>query len=164
MKSKLVIVALLAFAAGGTCPSDVNNDGTVGINDFLQLLGDWGPCPNARVVAAAQREINGPQFNFQLWSDNTIRFRRDSVAIDCFNCDESFPPNGVWLIMDSPPSSASPADIVVGTGAGYPLWIHYADGSAYRTELFWFNTKGGCANGSANAACEFAWLPWEEVK
>jgi hypothetical protein len=40
MKSKLVIVALLAFAAG-----DVNNDGTVGINDFLQLLGDWGPCP-----------------------------------------------------------------------------------------------------------------------
>ncbi len=44
MKTKLTIVALLAFAAGGTCPSDVNNDGTVGINDFLQLLGDWGAC------------------------------------------------------------------------------------------------------------------------
>ena len=45
MKTKsLVIVALLAFAAGGTCPSDVNNDGTVGINDFLTLLGGWGAC------------------------------------------------------------------------------------------------------------------------
>ena len=48
---KLVIVALLAFAAGGTCPSDVNNDGTVGINDFLQLLGDWGPCPSSKVIS-----------------------------------------------------------------------------------------------------------------
>ncbi len=37
----LVIVALLAFAAGGTCPSDVNNDGTVGITDFLAVLGEW---------------------------------------------------------------------------------------------------------------------------
>ena len=46
MRTKtLVIVALLAFAAGGTCPSDVNNDGTVGINDFLDLLAAWGPCP-----------------------------------------------------------------------------------------------------------------------
>ncbi len=27
------------------CPSDVTGDGTVGINDFLQLLADWGPCP-----------------------------------------------------------------------------------------------------------------------
>ncbi len=44
MKSKLVIVALLAFAAGGTCPSDVNRDGDTGINDFLTLLGGWGAC------------------------------------------------------------------------------------------------------------------------
>jgi len=44
MKSKLVIVALIAFAAGGTCPSDVNNDGNVGINDFMTLLGGWGAC------------------------------------------------------------------------------------------------------------------------
>ncbi len=30
MNTKLIIVALLAFTVGGTCPSDVNNDGTVG--------------------------------------------------------------------------------------------------------------------------------------
>jgi len=28
-----------------TCPADVNNDGIVGINDFLDLLSAWGPCP-----------------------------------------------------------------------------------------------------------------------
>ncbi len=27
------------------CPSDVTGDGTVGIDDFLQVLADWGPCP-----------------------------------------------------------------------------------------------------------------------
>ena len=40
MKTKLIIVALLALAVG-----------TVGIQDFLQLLGDWGPCPAPTVVA-----------------------------------------------------------------------------------------------------------------
>ena len=43
--AEVTVVALLAFAAGGTCPSDVNNDGTVGINDFLAVLAAWGPCP-----------------------------------------------------------------------------------------------------------------------
>ncbi len=27
------------------CPADVDGDGTVGINDFLDLLAAWGPCP-----------------------------------------------------------------------------------------------------------------------
>ena len=27
------------------CPHDVDNDGTVGIVDFLDLLGSWGACP-----------------------------------------------------------------------------------------------------------------------
>jgi len=27
------------------CPGDIDGDGTVGIVDFLQLLGTWGPCP-----------------------------------------------------------------------------------------------------------------------
>ena len=44
MKTKTLIIVALAFAAGGTCPSDVNNDGTVGILDFLDLLGAWGDC------------------------------------------------------------------------------------------------------------------------
>ena len=28
-----------------SCPHDVDNDGTVGIVDFLDLLGSWGACP-----------------------------------------------------------------------------------------------------------------------
>jgi hypothetical protein len=27
------------------CPGDVNGDGEVGINDFLDLLASWGRCP-----------------------------------------------------------------------------------------------------------------------
>ncbi|MCH7799240.1 MAG: hypothetical protein IID28_12460, partial [Planctomycetes bacterium] len=27
------------------CTGDIDGDGTVGITDFLQLLGAWGPCP-----------------------------------------------------------------------------------------------------------------------
>ena len=27
------------------CPGDVNGDGEVGINDFLDLLAAWGDCP-----------------------------------------------------------------------------------------------------------------------
>ncbi len=26
------------------CPADIDGDGNVGINDFLTLLQDWGPC------------------------------------------------------------------------------------------------------------------------
>ena len=28
-----------------SCPGDLDGDGTVGINDFLGLLGAWGICP-----------------------------------------------------------------------------------------------------------------------
>ena len=71
MKTKFIIVALLAFAAGGTCPSDVNNDGTVGIQDFLMVLGAWGPCPNATVVAMAADTNDGGAMA-QLWSDGRL--------------------------------------------------------------------------------------------
>ena len=36
-------VAVLGFQTG--IPGDVDGDGTVGILDFLALLGAWGPCP-----------------------------------------------------------------------------------------------------------------------
>ena len=29
----------------GSCPSDQDCDGSVGINDFLQVLAQWGSCP-----------------------------------------------------------------------------------------------------------------------
>ena len=28
-----------------SCPSDLDGDGLTGINDFLKLLANWGPCP-----------------------------------------------------------------------------------------------------------------------
>ncbi len=30
--------------AGPSCPADIDGDGEVGINDFLDLLAAWGPC------------------------------------------------------------------------------------------------------------------------
>ena len=69
MRTKLIIITLLALAVGGTCPSDVNSDGTVGITDFLQVLGAWGPCPSA--VPVAVDEKNGQIF-LRAWSDGTV--------------------------------------------------------------------------------------------
>ncbi len=41
--------ALFGFANLDTlpasCPGDTNGDGVTGINDFLAVLGNWGPCP-----------------------------------------------------------------------------------------------------------------------
>ncbi len=34
-----------ASSCPGSCPADVDGDGEVGINDFLDLLAAWGPCP-----------------------------------------------------------------------------------------------------------------------
>ena len=42
----LVTVPMVADfrCSGDACPADVNLDGTVGINDLLDLLSSWGPC------------------------------------------------------------------------------------------------------------------------
>lgn len=32
------------------CPADVDNDGNVGVLDFLQVLAAWGPCPSPALV------------------------------------------------------------------------------------------------------------------
>ncbi len=32
-------------APGAPCPWDLDNSGDVGVSDFLDLLGNWGPCP-----------------------------------------------------------------------------------------------------------------------
>ena len=36
--------SFINFDLVGATPGDLNGDGTVGIDDFLMLLGDWGPC------------------------------------------------------------------------------------------------------------------------
>ncbi len=77
--TKLMLIAMLAFAAGGTCPSDVNNDGNVGIQDFLQVLGAWGPCPNASIVdVVTVRPFVDPKVGIvfvRLWSDGFAEYR-----------------------------------------------------------------------------------------
>ena len=71
--TKIAVAVLAGAIAGGTCPSDVNNDGTVGIQDFLQVLGDWGPCPSAQVVDLSRRGLGGGDQGFlRLWSDGRI--------------------------------------------------------------------------------------------
>ena len=68
MNTKLIIVALLAFTVGGSCPSDIDNNGEVGITDFLQVLADWGPCPAARLVSM---EIDASHIAVA-WSDGRV--------------------------------------------------------------------------------------------
>jgi hypothetical protein len=36
----------LARSCAGACCGGADGDGIVGINDFLQLLANWGPCAN----------------------------------------------------------------------------------------------------------------------
>ena len=77
-------IALL-MAAGGTCPSDVNNDGTVGINDFLQVLSDWGPCPNATLVGIASLVKGEPVdvgLVLRVWSDNSLEVGADALNFE----------------------------------------------------------------------------------
>ena len=45
------------FTASGealTCPGDVNISGSVGTEDFILLLANWGPCP-----AACNADLDG---------------------------------------------------------------------------------------------------------
>ena len=122
MRSKLVIVALLALAVGGTCPSDVNNDGTVGIVDFLQVLGDWGPCPEPKAVDISRSVRSGVTFMVRIWSDGSSQYRVTA-------------PNGwgptAWTEIPANPNP--PASIPVGVSAadnsGGALFRLWADGS-----------------------------------
>ena len=81
MNSKLIIVALLAFAVGGSCPSDVDNDGNVGILDLLQVLSSWGPCPAAVLIdvattpATALCADGNAAITVRQWSDGFAEYR-----------------------------------------------------------------------------------------
>ena len=122
MKSKLVIVALIAFAAGGTCPSDVNNDGTVGINDFLQLLGDWGPCPQAKVVGFGLNVANAGQVPFvvRVWSDGLTEFKVTSAVPD-------WEPQ-VWTPVPANPN-APQSQLAAAHGDGHIIHRVWTDGT-----------------------------------
>ncbi len=55
-----------------TLLGDLDGDRGVGILDFLQLLGEWGPCPVAPAVCAGDLDGDGIVgiFDFQLLLDN----------------------------------------------------------------------------------------------
>ena len=40
-------------------PGDMNGDGSVGVADFLILLGSWGPCPDLPETCPADLDLDG---------------------------------------------------------------------------------------------------------
>ena len=56
---------------GDPCPADIDGDANAGILDYLQLLGAWGPCPGAAVVAFGPLLVSDEEaLLLRLWSDN----------------------------------------------------------------------------------------------
>jgi len=47
------------FLVNFTKLGDLNSDGWVSIVDFLQLLADWGPCPDPLVSYSCEADLNG---------------------------------------------------------------------------------------------------------
>ncbi len=54
------------------CPSDVDNDGNVGVLDFLQVLAEWGPCPTPPKPIAVALSPGTPQLLARQWSDGML--------------------------------------------------------------------------------------------
>ena len=127
MRTKTLIIVALAFAAGGACPSDVNNDGTVGINDFLQLLGDWGPCPAPVIVSIDAGSAGMSPAIARLWSDGRVEVAAlGSASFVCDGCS-NFPVfQWIDLGVAPPPSGSShPVDVTMSDR----VHVEYSDGT-----------------------------------
>ena len=157
MKTKLTIVALLAFAAGGTCPSDIDNDGVVGVNDFLAVLAAWGPCPAPKLVDYCK---DTSDFSFRLWSDNKLEVRNEDSS-GCLSCAESWPPPLQWIELDAPAASrnAHPTAVVQHANS---LSVAYSDGSVYRQQFSIVNAPG-CDGDPKINHCVMTLDGWEVV-
>ncbi len=66
----------LADLFADPCPADVNGDGTVGINDLLELLAAWGPCAccAADINGDGTAGINDLLEMFAAWGDCVSQF------------------------------------------------------------------------------------------
>lgn len=167
MKTRsLCIITLLALAVGGTCPSDVNNDGTVGIQDFLQVLSDWGPCPSASVVASASFTIQSGRHIFRVWSSGLVEVRRSSIGPgnSCFHCDESTPPPDTWVdfgTVDSPGATAVHIHHDPGQGR---IYVTFSDGAIFQNELSVTTNLPGCTSKfPLTEHCDLNFTPWEPL-
>lgn len=135
--------------AGDPCPADIDNDGDVGINDFLQLLADWGPCPTPRVVAIESIFIHGGLFHFRLWSSGQVEIRRTETKLpngQCWECGEAWPPAHVWVdygVPSTPTADSRPVDTAYHSST---LYVGYSDGVLYQANPDSKETKGGCCN------------------
>ena len=163
MNTKLIIVALAAFTVGGTCPSDVNNDGTVGIQDFLQVLAEWGPCPEPSVIAVGGTDPS-PVFVVRLWSTGLVQVRHtEPLSSGCWNCKEVWPPPFTWIDFGTPSmpnSDAKPVDLDFSLN-GSRLFVAFTDGTIYRTVFEIINVDP--CNGVPTGHCELVAPAWEEV-
>ena len=75
-------VVTLALAGDPTCPSDIDDNGTVGTTDLLQLLSDWGPCPTPPRVISIESSLGAGRV-LRLWSDGRIECGVVSAAAPC---------------------------------------------------------------------------------
>ena len=164
MSAKLIIVALLAFAAGGTCPSDVNNDGTVGINDFLAVLAAWGPCPDPQITAVASTfstsAVDGPDIAFRGWSDGRIEvwLFENTNGTDCLDCSASLP-RLTWFDLGTTPDASSVVDIDAMFNR---MVVTLASGKTWTAEfsIFTFN----CPDKQIGEGCGLKLGIWSEME
>jgi hypothetical protein len=109
--TKLIIVALLAFTVGGTCPSDVDGDNNVGVTDFLRVLRDWGPCESQPVVIAIDQRTG---WITRLWSDGLMEEREVTIL----SCTEA-----VWTDWVPLPDGTPQGDRIVDFEAVEQDWV-----------------------------------------
>ena len=127
-----------AGVGGDPCPADIDDDGVVGINDFLHVLGTWGPCPSgSRVVHMNTFTIfSGTQFLVRLRSDNRLEFYLVTLGADCWNCDEAFPQPNTWTDFTPPPLPVDAVPVAVVSFDQSPvLHVAYSDGSVFRGQV-----------------------------
>ena len=176
LAAHLIVQATRAAEAGSPgggdpCPSDIDDDGMVGITDFLQLLGDWGPCPSSRVVAFSVIGLaNNADMAVRVWSDNRVQFVIKTQEL-CWLCPDS-PPSDEWTDLESPPSKMGATPIAIsGTHncegfqgkVGCPrIYVAYSDGTTFTRDFSTDQyTDLECPPG--NTLCTlFPVAPWEE--
>lgn len=141
--TKLMLIAMLALAAGGTCPSDVNNDGTVGINDFLAVLGDWGPCPSATVVdLAAGSSTDGL----------LVRISSDGLAEYRVLHSGALPE---WVALPDNPDAPLSRPVAIAHLTSDRFYRQWADGSVDVIDLF---VNCGSKEGVCMVTIEDDWM------
>ena len=145
---------------GDPCPSDIDNDGIVGITDFLQVLADWGPCPSPSITTVALGAGGPPgRASFRAWSDGRLEAWLFGNAHDCWDCSKSDPIQ-TWLDAGTTPGSVPAVDIDANTGI---LVIGLADGTSWRTTFAIVAKDIGCPDNNG-FSCHFEILPWSQMK